>query len=142
MGRTGDAPSRASCRRWAARRRATRGALAGALVAVVLLLCGAVDVLPRSAPGPLAAAPATAASASSQRTGAVEAPSSSLGARAAGLAAVPVPTGPGGGLPPDAGPLLAPHLLADPQSRPPTTPPATSPAGSPGSRAPPGLPGT
>ncbi len=126
----------------AAGQRAAR-ALAVALASLALLLTGAVDVLPRAAAGPLAAGPAAAAPAApAQRAGTLEAPGTSLGARAAGLAAVPAPTGPGGGLPPTAGPLVAPHLVADPQSRPPTPTVDTSPAGTPGSRAPPGHAGT
>jgi hypothetical protein len=116
-------------------------ALAVALASIALLLCGAVDVLPRGAAGPPAASPAAAAPAP-HRAGTIEAPSSSLGVRAAGLAAVAAPTGPGGGLPPTASPLVAPHLAADPQARPPTSPLGTSPAGAPGSRAPPGPAGT
>jgi len=116
--------------------------LAAALASIALLLSGAVDVLPRSAAGPLAPTSAGAAQAPAARTGAAEAPSATVGVRAAGLAAVPAPTGPGGGLPPSAGPLVAPHLLADPQSRPPTPALPTTPAGTPGSRAPPGPAGT
>jgi hypothetical protein len=115
-------------------------ALAVVLAAIALLVCGAVDVLPRSAAGPLAATSAAAAPAPAARAGALEAPASSLGLRSVALPVVP--TSPGGGLPPGAGPLVAPHLVPSPQGRPPTTAPPTSPAGTSSSRAPPGPAGT
>jgi hypothetical protein len=135
MRRTGTGP------RLAPRARVAR-ALAVVLASLALLLGGAADVLPRSATGPGAATAAAAAAPAATRAGSLEAPSSSLVVRAAGLTAVPAPTGPGGGLPPTAGPLVAPHLVADPQSRPPTSPPAASTTGALGSRAPPGHAGT
>jgi hypothetical protein len=123
-------------------------ALAVVLASLALLLCGTVEVLPRSAaaaaaPAVAAAAPGgTTAAARAPRSSSLEAPASSLAVRAAGLAGVPAPSGPGGGLPPADGPLVAPHVVADPQSRPPTSPRTASPAGTPGSRAPPGRAGT
>ena len=138
MGRTGIAP-RPSPGSWAGR------AAAVVLASLALLLWGDVDVLPRSATAATAAAPASAAAAPSSgtaRAGAAEAPASSTGVRAASLATAPSPGGPGGGLPPAAGPLVAPHLVADPQRRPPATPLTSTAPGAPGSRAPPGPAGT
>ena len=65
------------------------------------------------------------------------------GRRAGGLlASVPAPTGSGDGLRPGSGPLVAPHLVARPQSRPPTDGPVGAATGAPGSRAPPAAAGT
>ena len=138
MGRTGIAPRPAACTR-------AGRAFTVALACLALLLCGAGEVLPRSvalAVGPAAAAAPVAQGPGGVRAGALEAPGTSLGVRGTGLAALPAPTSPGGGLPPTAGPLVAPHLVAEPQRRPPTTPPAPTTAGAPGSRAPPGPAGT
>ena len=136
-----------------ARRACGVRAVAVVLASLALLLCGAVEVLPRAAASS-AASPSSAAAAAqaagtaasvpsrSPRARAVEAPATSLAVRAAGLTGVPAPTGPGGSLPPTEGPPVAPHLVADPQTRPPTSPLAASPAGTAGSRAPPGPAGT
>ncbi len=124
-------------------------AVAVVLASLALLLCGTVEVLPRSAaasaagPAAAAAAPGGAtAAARTPRSSSLEAPASPHAVRGGSLTGVPAPTAPGGGLPPAGGPLVAPHLVADPQSRPPTSPLTAAPAGTPGSRAPPGRAGT
>ena len=119
----------------------------GLLAALALVATGLGHALPH-------AAPATAGASVTGQTGqtgqtapapgqpSMEAPVSDLVVRGAPLAVVPAPTGPAAGLLPVGGPPVAPHLVAQPQARPPTVSVAATVAGAPGSRAPPGTTGT
>ena len=111
-----------------------------ALASFVLLASGASAVVPRTAvaqPAPVSASfvPAPASDTS------MEAPAAAVVVRSA-LPATPSPGGSGAGLAPGSSPLVAPHLLAQPQARPPTSPLGTGPGRDAGSRAPPGPAGT
>jgi hypothetical protein len=93
-----------------------------------------VDARPDpSGPGRHCPAGAGAAGSSS-----MDGPESALLVRAAGTATAPAPSAPVAGLGAGSVPLVAPHLLATPQARPPNTPPAVRACGAVGSRAPPG----
>lgn len=137
-------------------RRAWR-VLVGALVALTLLVLGVGDSLPRA----LVAAGSVTGSAAGESVGeatgratdvrapaappaertSMDSPAADLVVRGAALAVVPAPTGPVTGLLPGGAPLVAPHLVPQPQARPPTQRlPATAP-GAPGSRGPPATTG-
>ena len=109
-----------------------------ALAALALLATGLSQALPRSA---APAAPVAATAAAGNRPS-MEAPAADLVVRGAPLAVVPAPTGPAAGLLPVGGPLVAPHLVAQPHTRPPTAGLAATSPGAPGSRAPPATTGT
>jgi len=115
-----------------ATRRVLLRALLGLLAGLVLLGSG-VD-LPRTATAPRSPASAAAAAATHE---AQQRDSGEVVVRPGGLAAVPAPASPGAGLLPGAGPDVAPHLIASPQSRPPTAPLPAARVLAAGSRAPP-----
>ena len=118
--------------------------LVRALLAVLacLALLGSGTAAAASLPRTGASAAVTAPSASSPARASMEAPGPAVLVRAGGLAVVPAPAGPGIGLLPGHGPEVAPHLVAEPQSRPPTARPASTSVPPPGSRAPPAPAGT
>jgi len=113
-------------------------AVAGVLVALVVIGPGSLAAAVER-PGPPAAA---ASSDSEDAAPSMEAPRSAVLVRTTGLAVLPAPTGPAGGLLPGPGPDVAPHLLAEPQTRPPTLPLERSAVSGTSSRAPPGPAGT
>jgi hypothetical protein len=116
-------------------------AVAGVLAALVLLgpspLAAAAD-----RPRPAAAPAGSSACAPAGTATSMEAPRSAVLVRATGIAVLPAPTGPAAGLLPGHGTSVAPHLLAQPTSRPPTARLPGSAAQAPSSRAPPGPAGT
>jgi len=113
-----------------------------ALAAVALLVTGLAGALPGAdgrAPGTTAQAAAVAAGSGATS---MEAPGSDVVVHGAALAVVPAPTGPAAGLLPVDGPVVAAHLVAQPQSRPPTSRLAAAAVALPSSRAPPATTGT
>ena len=113
------------------------------LASLALLGTGGADLLPRvtggATPGLAASAVRTPQAPASRE---MQSPGGSAVVRGAPLAVVPAPTGSGAGLPPGSGPLVAPHLVARPQSRPPTSPLHGAALGAPDSRGPPATAGT
>ena len=116
--------------------RSLRATLA-ALAAMVLLACGVLEVLPRSAVG----APSPVSTSAPASTSG-KAPATTVAVRALGLVGLPSPTGSGDGLLSGAAPLLGPRAVTAPRTRPPTALRAAEQAGRPGSRAPPRPAGT
>ena len=113
-------------------------ALVGVLAALALLGSGPV-VLAHAAAAP---AERGSASAPASPQDAMQTSGTAVVLRPGSLAAVPAPASPGAGLLPGPRPHVAPHLVAEPQSRPPTRQPAAPSVLAAGSRAPPAAVGT
>jgi hypothetical protein len=111
------------------------------LASLALLGSGAAELLPRSAVAALSAPTASSTPPAGARSE-MQAPARALLVRGPQLAVVPGQTGSGAALPPATGPHVAPHLVADPQSRPPAASRHGLAPGAPGSRAPPHRAGT